>query len=279
MSKDPIEKAIDKSLDTTVNGIAKFFGSICMPAAEELGELLKDQVKYYRSVNLLSIQEKIEKRIGKLPENAGSTSPKLLKALIEDASWEEDDTVQKLWAGLVAGEISSGCSSDDSVIYTEHLKSMSAYEARLLELIYSDDRVADLVFNSENSGTEFVSINPIDVSVVDILDTSPKPLDYIMQNHTHQIILDDEKSHMLAFGFVKPQLHSLVKRGLINGWEATTYFDERKYIRFEPSSLGLDLYMRCTGYKVYPLEAYVVTRKHWRDELGYKSNKTRKRIK
>jgi hypothetical protein len=34
MSKDPLNKAIDKSLDTTINGVAKFFGSICMPAAE-----------------------------------------------------------------------------------------------------------------------------------------------------------------------------------------------------------------------------------------------------
>ncbi|MCL1040091.1 hypothetical protein L2712_00310 [Shewanella marisflavi] len=276
MSKDPIDKAIDKSLDTTINGVANFFGAICMPAAEELGELVRDQVKYYRSKNLISIQEKIQKRLGQLPESAGNTSPKLLKVLIEDASWEEDDTVQNLWAGLVSGEIASGSSSDDSVIYTEHLKGMSSYEARLLEIIYSDDRIADLIFNRENSVTEFVSINHIDISVIDILNSSPKPLDYIVQNHSHEMIISDVKHHMLAFGFVKPQLHSLVKRGLINSWEVTTYLNDEKYIRFEPSSLGLDLYMRCTGYKLYPLEAYVVTRKHWRDELGYKSNKHKK---
>jgi hypothetical protein len=223
-------------------------------------------------MNLVAIQEKIQKRLGKLPDNAGNTSPKLLKVLIEDASWEEDDSVQNLWAGLVAGEIASGNGSDDSVIYTEHLKGMSAYEARLLELVYSDDRIADLIFNRGNSGTEFISINHIDISIIDILNSSPRPLDYIVQNHSHEIIISDTKHHMLAFGYVKPQLHSLVRRGLISSWEVTTYFNDEKYIRFEPSSLGLDLYMRCTGYKVYPLEAYVLTRKHWRDELGYKSN-------
>ncbi|MGM0914283.1 MAG: hypothetical protein ACQEXC_09680 [Pseudomonadota bacterium] len=273
MTDSPSDKAVDKSLGTAINGVAKFFGSICMPAAEELGELVRDQVKFYRAKNLISIQEKIKERIGETPRGKGNTSPKLLKVLIEDASWEEDDVAQSLWAGLVAGEVASGNSADDSVIYTEHLKSMSSYEARLINLIYGDDRIADLVYNKSNSNGEYLTNNPIDIPVIDILGSSPKPLDYIVKNYSHEDVINDTKGHMLAFGYVKPQLHSLVRRGLINSWSHSPDIDKENFIRIEPSSIGLDLYMRCTGYSVYPLEAYVLTRKYWRDDLGYKSNK------
>lgn len=273
MSDDPIDKVVDKSLVAAINGVSKFLGAICMPAAEELGGLVKDQVKYFRAKNLISIQQKIQKHIGPLPASAGNTSPKLLKVLIEDASWESDDVLQGLWAGLVAGEIKSCSSGDDAVIYTEQLKGMSSYEARIVKLVYGDDRVADLVYNRSNSSNEYVTINPIDIPITDILKVSPQPLDYIVQNYSHEDILSDPKHHLFAFGFVKPQLHSLVRRGLINKWSVSPELRPNNNIRFETSSLGLDLYMRCTGHKVYPLEAYVLTRKHWRDEIGYKSNK------
>jgi len=272
MTDDPIEKAVDKSLGAAINGVSKFFGAICMPAAVELGELVKDQVKYYRIKNLISIQQKIQNYVGKFPANAGNTSPKLLKVLIEDASWESDDVLQSLWAGLVAGDIKSSSSGDDAVIYTEHLKGMSSYEARIIKLVYGDDRIADLVYNHSNSIKEYATINPIDIPIIEILKVSPQPLDYIVQNQSHEDILGDSKHHPLAFGFVKPQLHSLIRRGLIDKWSVSPELKPNNNIRFETSSLGLDLYMRCTGYKVYPLEAYVLTRKHWRDELGYKSN-------
>lgn len=236
-----------------------------MPAAEEIGDLVRDQIKYFRAKNLLSIQKKLQKSIGEMSNDQGYTSPKLLKVLIEDATWEEDDVVQSLWAGLVAGEIKSGSGSDDAVIYTEHLKSMSSYEARLINLIYGDDRIADLVYDENNTNAEYISKNPIKIPVVDIFNASPKPLDYIVQGHSHEEIINDPMHHALAFGFVKPQLHSLVRRGLVYAWHVSSESRNSMRVRIEPSSIGLDFYMRCTGYKVYPLEAYVLTRKHWRD--------------
>ncbi|MBA1446946.1 MAG: hypothetical protein FE835_19030 [Gammaproteobacteria bacterium] len=266
MSDDPLNKAVDKSLSAAIGGISNFFRAICMPAADELGELVKDQVKYYRLKNLIAIQQKIEKLVGEPPTGSGYTSPKLLKALIEEASWEEDDVIQSLWAGLIAGEIKSNSQGDDAVIYTEQLKSMSAYEGRIINLVYSDDRIANLVYNHSNSTREYVTITPIDILISKILNASPKPLDYVVQDHSHQDIVGHEKHHHLAFGFVKPQLHSLVRRGLLEKWSISPEITPNNNVRFVPSSLGLDLYMRCTGIKLYPLEAYVLTRKHWRDE-------------
>lgn len=277
MSDDPVDKAVDKSIGKAVDGVAKFFGAICMPAAEELGMLVRDQVRFYRVNNLLRIKEKTEKLLKGEAKKEVSVSPKFLKAVIEDASWAEDDAIQNLWAGLVAGEIKHGSQSDEAVIYTELLKSMSAYEARILKLVYGDDRIADLIYNRSHSDREFESVNPINIPIVDILSVSPTPLDYIVQNRSHEDIINDEVHHSLAFGFVKPQLHSLVRKGLIESWGISPDVHLENNVLFIPSSLGLDLYMRCTGYKVYPLEAYVLTRKHWRDKLGVESNQAPKR--
>jgi len=261
MTDDPFDKAVDKSISKLVDGLSTFFGKICMPAATEIGLLLKDKFTYYRIRNLVNIIEKIERLISSDDiANQTSLSPKFLKEIIEESSWEGDDVVQSLWAGLIAGEIKGRFSGDDAIIYTSVLKSMSAYEARILKLVYGDERIADLVQQHEGGHDEFVSIHPIVIPVVDILRISPTPLNYIVQNRSHEDIIANENEHYLAFGFIKPQFQSLIRKGLIDDWSL-----DDKSIRIEPTSSGLDLYMRCSGIKLYPLNAYIVARKHWRD--------------
>lgn len=268
MTIDPIDKVIDQSVSTAVEGVANFLGSICKPAAEELGLLLRDKVKFYRAKNLLKIQEKIEILLSNQKIKETPVSPKFLKAFVDDASWEDDDEIQNLWAGLVAGEIKYGSRSDEAIIYTELLKSMSAYEARIIKLVYGDDRIADLLSISFQSAKVFETLVPIDIPIVEILKASPVPLDYIVKDHSHKDIIKNKKDHSLAFGFVTPQLHSLTRKGLLQEWSnSPNVLTRNNSVRFTPSVLGLDLYMRGTGYKIYPIEAYVLTRKHWRGEL------------
>lgn len=262
MVDDPIDKAVDKSVSKLVDGVSAFFGRICNPAADELGLLLRDKVRYYRIKNLANVIEKTKKHFSSDDFiEQKSLSPKLIKEIIEESSWEEDDVLQSLWAGLIAGEIKEGNGGDDAVIYTSVLKSMSAYEARLIRLIYGDERVADLVQTREGGVNEYFSTNPIEIPIVDILRISPKPLDYVVQNRNHEDLLENEEEHHLAFGFVKPQLQSLTRKGLIDDW-----IMQGNSIIIDPSSMGLDLYMRSTGIKLYPLGAYIAARKHWRSE-------------
>lgn len=192
MPDNQIDKAVDRSISKIVDGVSAFFGKICMPAADELGLLLKDTLRYYRVKNLEKIVEKTKKHIStKDIGNHQHLSPKLLKEIIEDSSWEDDDVIQELWAGLIAGEIKNE-SGDDAIIYTSILKSMSAYEARILKLIYGDERVADLVYAREGGTREYVSINPILIPIVEILKISPRPLDYVVKNRSHEDIINNE---------------------------------------------------------------------------------------
>ena len=38
---------------------------------------------------------------------------------------------------------------------------------------------------------------------------------------------------------------------------------KKNIVEFDPTLFGLDFYMNCTGYKVYPLEAYLAAKKYW----------------
>ena len=262
MSKDISEKVVDKAISKSIDGVSAFFGKICMPAADEIGLLLKDTAKYHRLKNLVSITEKTKK----LLSNADlihevTLSPKFVRDVIEYSSWEEDDVIQDIWSGLIAGEIKDSNHSDDAIIYTSTLKSMSAYEARLLKLIYGDDRISTLTHVREGGVSEYMSTTPLIIPIVNVLAASPRPLNYIVQNRSHEDILANPKDHDLAFGFVKPQLHSLTRKGLIDDW-----IMDGNSIRIDPSSLGIDLYMRSTGIKIYPLDAYITVRKHWANE-------------
>jgi len=86
-----------------VDGAGAFLGRICLPAAEEFGQLLRDRIKYWRAVNASKIAAMAEARLRAL--NAGKSvqaHPRLVGAIIEQGSWTDDEEVQQMWAGLLA---------------------------------------------------------------------------------------------------------------------------------------------------------------------------------
>src|SRR5690242_15661976 len=72
------------------------------PAADELAEMWRDQVRMYRyerQVKLLGKVEKIAKEAG---FTAQAVPPKILFPLLEGASFEDDETLHDMWAALLA---------------------------------------------------------------------------------------------------------------------------------------------------------------------------------
>src|ERR1022692_735097 len=72
------------------------------PAADELAEMWRDQVRLYRYERQLKCVEKAEK----MAQDAGFTPqavpPKILFPLLEGASMEEDENLHDMWAALLA---------------------------------------------------------------------------------------------------------------------------------------------------------------------------------
>lgn len=268
MGIKPVSKAIEKATDKTVDGLGAFFGAICMPAAEEFGLLLKDKVAAYRYKNLESIshqaQKKIEHQKIKL---SGQANPVLVKEVLEDASWCEDDKIQSMWAGLLAVAAGHTAISDDSLIYTDTLKRLTPFQARLINEIYFDPRCCSVkppIGNHENG--VFYPENKLIYSVIQVLKCYPGDLSEIVpiSNTTHEGILDKTANHGIALSRFRTQIDALKVLGLIHDVKfLNNGSDGSDGIYIFPNLKGLDFFMRCLGYSVYPLGAFILTLQHW----------------
>lgn len=264
-----IDKAIEEGMKNTVgkliDGISSFFSLICMPAAEEFGLYLKDRVAIYRLTNINNVILKAQQKINQNTSIiCNAVSPKLIKTIIDEASWAEDECVQEMWAGLLAGAALNNETTDEDIIYVNQLKELSAYEARLVNLIYSDPRIgsADQPMTIVKGSLKVQ--NRLIFSLANIFELSPKPLNHIVEGRSHEQIIANKEEWGLALGFVRPQLDSLIRHNVISTWMKQT----QETVDFYPSLTGLDLYMRCSGYSVYPIEAYLLTRQVWAKDSG-----------
>jgi hypothetical protein len=248
-----------------VDGLGAFFGAICMPAAEEFGLLLRDKVAAYRRRNLEKISEKTQKNIKRQKiQLSGQANPLLIREVLEEASWCEDDSIQSMWAGLLSVAAGNTAKSDDSLIYTDILKRLTPFQARLINEIYLDPRCCSVegpIGNNEDD--VFYPQNKLIYSVVEVLKIYPGDLSEIVPiaYASHEKILNTKDDHVIALSRFRPQIEALRVLELIHDVHFLNNGSEGIYVF--PSLKGLDFYMRCLGYSVYPLEAFILTLQHW----------------
>lgn len=266
----PVAKAIEAATLKTVDGLGSFFGAICMPAATEFGLLLKDHISAYRQKNLEKIATKTQKMIKDQGISAsGQANPRLIKEVLEEASWCEDETIQSMWAGLLSVASATIPAADDSLIYTDILKRLTPFQAALLNQVYWDPRCCSIKspigFNEDDS---FYPENKLIYSNVEVLKMFPGDLSTIVPvaDRTHEEILSREEDHGIAISRFRPEIESLKVLGLIHDVKFLNAQKQGVYIF--PNLKGLDLFMRGLGYSMYPLEAFLVTLQHWNKEKG-----------
>jgi hypothetical protein len=101
------------------------------PAADELAEMWRDQVRLYRYERQLKCVQKAEK----MAEDAGFTPqavpPKILFPLLEGASFEDDDKLHDMWAALLANAASPEDAAKVRPGFIAILREMSPDEAGL----------------------------------------------------------------------------------------------------------------------------------------------------
>lgn len=115
-----------------------YFGPHFDGAISEFGKMIGDIIGHWRFLNLNRILNKVEKRV-----KEGSVHPAALRQLglieslrlIEAASAEEEETVQELWARLIANALKSDGTTVIKKVYVDLLKSISPAEAMLLDLL------------------------------------------------------------------------------------------------------------------------------------------------
>jgi hypothetical protein len=107
------------------------------PAADELAEMWRDQMRMYRYERQVGCLEKA----GKMAKNAGYTPQavpiKLLFPLLEGVSMEEDEELHSMWAALLA----NASKPDDAVSsipisWCSILRELSGADAKFLNVVF-----------------------------------------------------------------------------------------------------------------------------------------------
>lgn len=106
------------------------------PAADELAEMWRDQVRIYRYERQLKCVQKAER----MAEAAGFTPqavpPKILFPLLEGASFEDNEDLHTMWAALLANASTASAADLVRPSFCELLKIMTPDVAKLLNLAF-----------------------------------------------------------------------------------------------------------------------------------------------
>jgi hypothetical protein len=113
------------------DGIAKLLG----PTAEYLGGELQEFTKK-RIDNVGRIFSNAEKKLGNEVENPGSIPPKVLKTIINEGSYSEDDIAVEYFGGVLASSRTELSRDDRGARIAKNLDNLSSYQMRAHFLFY-----------------------------------------------------------------------------------------------------------------------------------------------
>ncbi len=122
---------------STVDGAGALLSRICLPAAEELGELFRDRVKNWRLRKLAMVTEKARPQIEQREKTEGplQAPASIGIRVIEAASTVEDDTLQNMWAGLLVSSCTTEGTDDSNLLFVNLISGFSPAQARLFDWI------------------------------------------------------------------------------------------------------------------------------------------------
>jgi hypothetical protein len=111
---------------------SKVFG----PAAEQMGEMIGDYAKYYRLKNLINLQDKVTVLLkARGIKNHRSIHPSLAIPLINEASIQDEESLQDKWANLIANAMDPNFKERIDRNHVDKLARLKPESAELLELM------------------------------------------------------------------------------------------------------------------------------------------------
>lgn len=128
----PVGDAIKIATEETFKGAEAFLGRICLPAAEELGLLLRDRVGHWRSIQAAKIAEKGEAKVKKYARGNVHAHPRLVFLSIDKGSWSDDDAIQEAWSGILASSCTEDGKDDSNIVFAAILDQLTGVQLRIL---------------------------------------------------------------------------------------------------------------------------------------------------
>lgn len=230
----PYGEAIKISVEKSFAAAQSVLSRICLPAAEELGLMFQDKVRYWRLNNIIKIIQKSEGIMDFEGEKLKlSAHPRVVKEIMENGSWCDDDTLQDMWAGLIASSCDKNNGEDINILFANTLKNLTSNQAKILNFICEN-----CIIKVDKNG--FIFAEHIDLNLVQLQEIIG-----VCDIHKLDTEFDNMSSSDLLNGGPL-QGHS---RGFLLGAE------ELK-AQLEPSPFAIALYIKSKGFKGSPKEYY-----------------------
>ena len=225
----PIGEAGLEATKAAIKGVSSFLELVFKPGLEEIGFLIKDEVRLWRLNNIIKTLEKAQ---GKM-EFDGKDLNLMANArvglnIMEGCSEVDNDELQDLWAGLFASSCTPDGKDDSNMNFVDLLRRMSTVEAKIIN--YACNNCKKTLHPNE-----LITANHINVSIEDLIKIA----------ETDDIYrLDREMDHMRSIELL---ISSDFGGG---GFEASDSLDAD----ITPSPLALNLYYRTHSTGISPID-------------------------
>ena len=198
-----------------------FLGRICPSAAREVNQLLREGLSNYRLASAIEIALRAEAMLAVEPD-AGKrlAPPHLVMRILEGGSWADVDSIQQLWAGLLAASCTIGGEDESNSTFVDLLSQLPQVHVRIL------------VFACIGASRAMPALGGI---------SSRSPI-----CTTKEIMKMTGSRDMIR---IERDLQHLIDLGLLQRKGSPAIFSDSNEGGITPTNLGLQLYARCNGLR------------------------------
>ncbi len=127
-----------------VDGAGELLSRLCLPAANELGQILSDRLRGIRLANLAKIEAKAKAKMQAIEDEQGGAlklPQSICIEVMDSGSKVCDDGLQDLWAGLLASSCTKDGTDDSSLQFIHLISRFSPQQAKLFRWIYESCQI------------------------------------------------------------------------------------------------------------------------------------------
>lgn len=130
----PIGEAQLEAIKAAIKGVSSFLELVFKPGLEELGYLMKDEVRYWRLNNILRMLNKAQGKLDFDGKELNLTAnARVGLNIMECCSEVDNEELQDLWAGLFASSCTPDGKDDSNMNFVDLLRRMSSVEAKIID--------------------------------------------------------------------------------------------------------------------------------------------------
>lgn len=228
---EPIGEAGLEVVKASIKGVSSFLEIVFKPGLEELGFLVKDQVRLWRLKNILRTLEKAQGKFDFDGKEINLTAnARVGISIMEGCSEVDNEELQDLWAGLFASSCTPDGRDDSNMNFVDLLRRMSSVEAKIID--YACRNCNKYIYPNQLIIADEISV-PFD-TLVEISGTDDR------------YRLDSELDHMRSIELL---LHGDSFLGSGGGFSAS---DDSLEANITPSPLALNLYFKTHSLGITP---------------------------